>query len=96
MGVPAQSSGRLLERWCKPTPRGMIVHDRTRLIDQLDFSFYFVTALLSIFFIQQKNESIPPAEWWQSAFRFDQKSVLEPDRVRHKHYCFPPHATTNH
>ncbi|SMB80815.1 hypothetical protein SAMN05660772_01707 [Pasteurella testudinis DSM 23072] len=37
MGVPAQSSGRLLERLCKQTPRGMIVHDRTRLIDQLGF-----------------------------------------------------------
>ncbi len=35
MGVPAQSSGRLLERTCERTPRGMIVHDRTRLIDQL-------------------------------------------------------------
>ncbi len=36
MGVPAQSSGRLLERACERTPRGMIVHDRTRLIDQLE------------------------------------------------------------
>ena len=36
MGGPVQSSGRLLERQSNLSPRGMIVHDRTRLIDQLN------------------------------------------------------------
>ena len=35
MGGPVQSSGRLLEHNSDVVPRGMIVHDRTRLIDQL-------------------------------------------------------------
>jgi len=30
----------LLERQSNLSPRGMIVHDRTRLIDQLNFSNY--------------------------------------------------------
>ena len=36
----AEPAGRLLERAGNRTPRGMTVHDRTRLIGQLHFVLY--------------------------------------------------------
>ncbi len=43
----AEPAGRLLERTGNRASRGMIVHDRTRLIGQLLFISYFIFQISS-------------------------------------------------
>ena len=49
MARPAFDAGRLLERISDDTPRGMIVHDRTRLIGLPTFLlFVFIVSIMHI------------------------------------------------
>ena len=50
MAWPASDAGRLLERIGDDTPRGMIVHDRTRLIGPLCTRFLKSFWMLSDWF----------------------------------------------
>jgi len=45
MTRPVESAGRWLEPGSNPRPRGMAVHDRTRLTGQLHFHFSGVAVL---------------------------------------------------
>ena len=47
MARPAFDAGRLLERISDDTPRGMIVHDRTRLIGLPTF-LWFKMAVIAV------------------------------------------------